>query len=148
MAHFSGPDPSSSCRCVLQKEALAPELLRCFGTKLLQVGQHHQSWNRQSNMGAPAVAWQLWLWFSLVVTVSPRWMWLLLSRAIHLWCSWKDLMCSPWFSWAHSTCLNLDFTLFTLCLRCSLKSLLFYCMCTIAICQVRKDLLSSFFNIF
>lgn len=37
-----------------------------------------------------------------------------LHRAVQLWCSWKDLMCYPWFSWAHSTCLNFDFSWFYL----------------------------------
>lgn len=31
VAYFSAPDPSPSCRCVLQKGTLVPELLSCFG---------------------------------------------------------------------------------------------------------------------
>lgn len=37
-----------------------------------------------------------------------------LQRAAQLWCSWKDLIYYPWFSWAHSACLNFDFSWFCL----------------------------------
>lgn len=52
--------PSSGCRCVLQEGTLAPALRRCFstdaelhGTKLLQVGGHHQSWRERTSTAVP-----------------------------------------------------------------------------------------------
>lgn len=75
-----------------------------------------------------------------------------LRRAAQLWCSWKDYYAIPGLAEHTASALTLiflEFAWFVLCLWWSLKSLfLFQWMCTVAIYQIRKDLLSSFFNVF
>lgn len=77
----------------------------------------------------------------------------LLHRADQLWLSWKDLIRYPLFSWAHSACLNFNFSRFylvcaMLVMFCKKPFSFFQWMCTVAIYQIRRDLFSSFFNIF
>lgn len=56
VAHFSGPDPSSSCRCVLQKGTLVPGLLRCFGAGA-ELAQNCCRWSTTSKAGTGFLAW-------------------------------------------------------------------------------------------